>query len=234
MCGKCAELCPAGANEICGKSVSAEDVIAEAEKDLPFYSSRGGNTENGVSGGVSGDDLESGGITITGGEPAAQAEFSLEIIRLAREKHIGAAIETCGYGAPQFFEKAAAAGCTFLFDIKHLDEAAHRKLTGASNAPILENLKRLFTMNAKIVVRLPLIPGANDDECEFEALKAFLTVHRENYLRAEIIPYHTLGKSKESALGRTGATFNADLAKQRAETLCNFLRTDSGIRVHIV
>ena len=100
LCGKCAEICPAGANEICGKIVSAEEVIAEAEKDKPFYSSGG---------------IAEGGITISGGEPAAQAEFSLELIRLAQEKGIDTAIETCGCGSPDFFARAAKAGSTFLY-----------------------------------------------------------------------------------------------------------------------
>lgn len=215
LCGKCAEICPAGANEICGKSVSAEEVIAEAEKDKPFYSS-------------------GGGITITGGEPAAQAEFSLELIRLARDKGIDTAIETCGFGSFDFYIQAAKSGCTFLYDIKHLDDGAHKKLTGVSNALILENLKRLFDINAKIVVRLPLIPGANDDEREFAALRNFLTAYRGKFLRAEIIPYHALGKSKEAALGRTSADYNADIAKQRADALCNFLKRDFGNFVRIV
>lgn len=219
LCGKCAEICPAGANEICGKIVSAEEVIAEAEKDKPFYSSGG---------------IAEGGITISGGEPAAQAEFSLELIRLAQEKGIDTAIETCGCCSPDFFTRAAKAGSTFLYDIKHLNATTHQKLTGVGNALILENLKRLFDINAKIVVRLPLIPGANDDEVEFEALKEFLTIYREKFQRAEIIPYHVFGKSKEAALGRTGVAYNADIAKQRADSLCLYLQETLKNRVRVV
>lgn len=215
LCGKCTECCPVGANEICGKTVSAEQVIAEAEKDKLFYRS-------------------GGGITITGGEPAAQAEFSLELVRLARKKSIGVTIETCGYGSFDFYMQAAKSDCTFLYDLKHLNETEHRKLTGVGNVLILDNLRRLFDINAKVVVRLPLIPGANDDECEFESLKKFLTVYREKFLRAEIIPYHSMGKSKESALGRTGKNYNADCAKQQAKALCNYLKEALHEKIRIV
>ena len=162
------------------------------------------------------------------------AEFSLELIRLAQEKGIDTAIETCGCGSPDFFARAAKAGSTFLYDIKHLNATTHQKLTGVGNALILENLKRLFDINAKIVVRLPLIPGANDDEGEFEALKEFLTLYREKFQRAEIIPYHILGKSKEAALGRTGVAYNADIAKQRALSLCSYLQETLKNRVRVV
>lgn len=209
-CGKCVDICRADANQLCGKRVAALEVINEVAEDLPFYS-------------------DGGGMTISGGEPSMQPEFALELISLAKERSIGTAIETCGHGSTDFFERAFELGATFLFDIKELDSETHRELTGVGNELILSNLDRLFELGAKVVMRLPLIPGANDSEAELERLKSFLTEKRGKYIRGELIPYHRLGKSKEEALGMIGTAYDSIGAKARAAELAEFL--GNGVRV---
>lgn len=204
LCGKCVDICPSDANQLCGSTAEASAIIAEVEEDTPFYS-------NG------------GGMTISGGEPSMQPNFSLELIALAKEHGIDTAIETCGYGDPNFFRTAAKLDATFLFDIKELDTQTHRNLTGVDNELILSNLLLLFDLNAKVVLRLPIIPGANDSNEEFDRLIEFALRHRGKYLRIEIIPYHRLGKSKEAALGIAGTDYDPNMAKKRASELAAML-----------
>ncbi len=182
-CGKCNEICLFDANEIIGKEMSAPKVLAEVLKDKMFY------------------DTSGGGITVTGGEPSYQPEFTLELLSLSKEAGISVAIETCGLGSRDFYKKAADLGTTFLFDIKCIDSARHRKLTGSDNNHILSNLNYLMSRNADIIIRLPMIPDCNDSEEDIAALSEFLNENKGRYRYAEIMPYHTLGIGKAENIG---------------------------------
>ncbi len=184
-CGKCVDICPYEANTLCGKEISAEDAIAEVAKDMPFYKTSGG------------------GMTVSGGEPSYQPEFTLELLRLAKEKGIHSAIETCGCGSREFYEKAADMGTLFLFDLKEMDPIRHHKFTGITNRKILDNLEYLFSRNADIIIRMPMIPDINDSREDIAALAEYLKAHRGKYRYAEIMQYHKLGNSKLESLGRS-------------------------------
>ena len=127
QCGKCAEICLNCANEIIGREMSTEEVMTEVMKDKIFYEQSGG------------------GLTLTGGEPSYQREFALELLTLAKESGISSAVETCGIGARDFYVKAADLSTTFLFDVKCIDPARHKELTGADNSRIMANLEYLMT-----------------------------------------------------------------------------------------
>ena len=88
-CGKCTQVCLSTANEIIGKEMTASEVMAEVIKDKIFY------------------DKSGGGLTVTGGEPSSQAEFTTELLRLAKDAGISVAIETCGTGSREFYKEAA-------------------------------------------------------------------------------------------------------------------------------
>ena len=194
VCGSCNDVCLSGANEICGYEISAEDVMAEVLKDKIFY------------------DTSSGGITVTGGEPSYQPDFTLEILRLAKEAGISPAIETCGIGTEDFYSKANKLGTTFLFDVKCISPEKHRKFTGVDNAHIMSNLKFLMEQKADIIIRLPLIPGCNDTDRDIEALAEFLNENKRRYRYAEIMPYHSLGTAKSEKLGKTAEYIHCDAA----------------------
>ncbi len=106
-CGNCTEICLNDANEIVGKEMTASEVMEEVLKDKIFY------------------DTSGGGLTVTGGEPSYQPEFTLELLRLAKDAKISIAVETCGIGSREFYEKAADLGTTFLYDIKCIDPERH-------------------------------------------------------------------------------------------------------------
>ena len=183
LCGKCADVCPHDANEIIGTEMTAEQVAAEVLKDLPFFRASGG------------------GLTVTGGEPSMQPAFTLEILRLVKDNGISVAIETCGIGSRDFYQKAADLGTTFLYDVKCLDPTRHRALTGADNAPILSNLRDLMDAGADVILRLPMIPGCNDSDADIARLSAFLKENKGRYRYAQIMPYHSLGTKKAERIG---------------------------------
>lgn len=185
VCGKCAEICLNDANEICGKRMSVSEVIDEVKKDKIFYKTSGG------------------GMTITGGEPSAQPEFSIELIKSAAEYGISSAIETCGFGKPEFFRKAAELGAVFLYDLKAMDSDKHKRLTGADNRLIHQNLCMLMDMGADITLRLPLIPEVNDSDEDLMLIAEFMKAHKGRFSHAEIMPYHSMGVGKAESIGKT-------------------------------
>jgi len=114
-------------------------------------------------------------VTITGGEPLYQAEFTAEVLRLCRTRGIHTAIESSLFAKYDDLRKVAEHCSLILCDVKHMDSEKHREGTGASNELILENLKRLNQdFNNDIVVRVPLIPGYNDDEDNINKTLEFL------------------------------------------------------------
>ena len=176
-------VCFNGAKEICGKTVSANEVTAEVLKDKPFYKNSGG------------------GVTLSGGEPLAQYDFSLELLKKAKENGIHTAIETCGYAEKSKILEIAKYVDLFLFDCKETDPELHKEYTGFDNKIILENLKALSDAGSKIILRCPIIPGFNDRAEHFkgisETAEKFIGIEH-----IEIEPFHPLGESKYSALGR--------------------------------
>lgn len=213
-CGKCTEICLNDANEIIGKEMTASQVMDEVLKDKMFYETSGG------------------GLTVTGGEPSYQADFTLELLTLARNSGISVAIETCGIGSREFYEKAADLGTTFLYDIKCIDPEKHRKLTGTDNAHIMANLNYLTDRDADIIIRLPLIPECNDSDEDIAKLADFLNKNKGKYRYAEIMPYHTLGIGKAEKLGKESAYIH-DSASDTEISRWHSLFTSYGIDVKI-
>ncbi len=182
-CGNCTKVCLNDANEIIGKEMSTGEVLDRVLKDKMFY------------------DASGGGLTVSGGEPSYQPEFTIELLTLAKENEISVAIETCGIGSRDFYEKCTDLGTTFLFDIKCIDSARHKELTGADNAHIISNLQYLMDRGADIIIRLPLVPHCNDSDEDIAKLSAFLNDNNGRYRYAEIMPYHALGTGKAEKLG---------------------------------
>ena len=206
-CGRCAEICLNDANEIIGKEMTASEVMNEVLKDKMFYETSGG------------------GLTVTGGEPSYQADFTLELLRLAKEAGISAAVETCGIGSRDFYEKAADFGTTFLYDIKCIDHARHRELTGADNTRILSNLQYLFERGADVIVRLPLVPDCNDSDDDIIALAEFLNKNKGGYRYAEIMPYHSMGKGKSEKIGKVSLYTHENAGDEEISRWCSIFRT---------
>ena len=213
-CGKCTHICLNDANEITGKEVTASEVMTEVIKDKVFY------------------DTSGGGITVSGGEPSFQADFTLELLSLSKDAGISLAVETCGIGSRDFYQKAAELGTTFLFDIKCIDSEKHRRLTGADNAHIMSNLQYLMDSDADIIIRLPMIPDCNDSDEDIAKLSEFLNKNKGRYRYAEIMPYHTLGIGKSEKIGAVSAYARESATDDEISRWCS-LFASHGIDVKI-
>jgi pyruvate formate lyase activating enzyme len=187
--------------------MTASEVIVESLKEKMFYNASGG------------------GITVTGGEPSYQADFTLAIIHRAKEAGISVAIETSGIGSRDFYEKAADLGTTFLYDIKCINPVRHRELTGADNARIISNLEYLMDRGADIIIRMPLIPECNDSEEAIAQLAAFLKENSGRYRYAEIMPYHALGSRKAEKLGVTPSYAHERATQEEILKWCSLFRS---------
>jgi pyruvate formate lyase activating enzyme len=184
--GSCAEACPAEALQTVGRVLEAAALMAELERDRPFFDESGG------------------GVTFTGGEPLAQGAFLLEALSLCRDEGIRAAVDTSGYAAEELLLEAAALGPIFLYDIKLMDDARHRAATGVSNEPILRNLRALSRSGADLRIRLPLVPGVNDLPGDLEAIADFLAAEaggRASPWPVHILPYHGSARGKYGMRG---------------------------------
>ncbi len=180
-CGACADECSAGAIELIGKKMTAQEIIDEVLKDKVFYDDSGG------------------GITLSGGEPLMQFDFAFDLLRQAKQNGIHTCVETCGYSDTKNLKKIAEFTDIFLFDWKITDNILHKKYTGVSNKPILDNLKMLDSMGAKIILRCPIIPNLNDNEEHFSCI-ADIANSNKNIFAIEVEPYHFLGNHKYEKL----------------------------------
>ncbi|MCY3021178.1 MAG: glycyl-radical enzyme activating protein [Planctomycetota bacterium] len=181
-CGACTAECWPGALELVGRTLTVAEVLAEVRRDLPFYASSGG------------------GMTLSGGEPVLQADFTSALLKAAGAEGLHRCVETCGYGPAEVFRRLAGEVELFLFDIKETDDARHTELTGVSNVSIVQNLRQLHTLGAHIRLRLPIVPGFNDREDHFRNVAA-LTRELPGIEGVEVMPYHALGVVKRQRLG---------------------------------
>lgn len=146
-----------------------------------------------------------GGITVSGGEPLLQPEFVTELFEKAKAKGVTTCLDTAAGPFTREGEKGAAfarlfaATDTVLLDIKHIDEAKHRELTGASNASVLDCARYLHEIGKTVWLRHVLVPGITDDPNALQKLADFVNP-MENIVRVDILPYHTLGVAKWHAL----------------------------------
>jgi len=182
QCGKCAEACYAGAREIIGRTMSSDTLMAEIERDIPFY------------------DQSAGGVTFTGGEPLLQAEFLQEILFACKKQHIHTAVDTSGYTSWRNINSILPLVDLFLYDVKMMDTKKHKKYTSVFNGKVLDNLQKLSGEKTTIKVRIPLIPGVNDDDENLRLLGSYLA-SLPRLEGVELMPYHEIGVAKYQALG---------------------------------
>ncbi len=161
--------------------MSVDEVMKTVLEDVVFYETSGG------------------GLTISGGEPTMQPEFTLALLKSAKSAGINTALDTCGYTSREIFEKMLPYVDTFLYDIKHISPVEHTRLTGHSNARIIENLRFLSASGARIEIRIPIIPSCNDDEPTLRGMAELLS--EVNVAKVKLLPYHSYAGSKYNALG---------------------------------
>lgn len=149
---------------------------------------------------------EKGGITVSGGEALLQIDFVTELFRLAKEKGVNTCLDTSGNPFSleepfkSKFDELMKYTDLFMLDIKHMDDAAHRKLTGQTNQNILEMAAYLSDHGKAMWIRHVLVPGITTEEDELHRLRSFLDTLK-TVERVEVLPYHTLGVFKWKKLG---------------------------------
>ena len=163
-------------------------------------------------------------MTLSGGEPMFQPEFTLALLREARARRIDTAMETCGHCDWEALEQACRNLNSLLFDIKSLDPDRHRVFTGVSNERILANFARIAEVfpELPVLVRTPVIPGFNDSEQDIAAIVELL--EDRPAVSYELLPYHRMGTPKYGYLGREYPLGDAVLDDELMARLNRLLR----------
>lgn len=149
---------------------------------------------------------EKGGITVSGGEALLQIDFVTELFRLAKENGVNTCLDTSGNPFSMEepfkskFDELMKYTDLFMLDIKHMDDTAHRKLTGQTNQNILEMAAYLSDHGKAMWIRHVLVPGITTEEDGLHRLRSFLDTLK-TVERVEVLPYHTLGVFKWKELG---------------------------------
>lgn len=182
LCGKCAEICPTEALAIVGKQVPASEIVNEVAKDSAFYQQSGG------------------GVTVSGGEPLLQIDFLTALLNECKKKSIHTTVDTSGHAPPRVIDKIKNKVDLFLYDIKVLDDKKHRKYTGVSNELILNNFQKLLKNGNDVLVRVPVVPGVNDNAGNISKTAEFILSYDIDNIC--LLPYHRAGIEKYRGLGR--------------------------------
>jgi len=168
-----------------GAAMTVADVMERVRADRPFYETSGG------------------GVTFTGGEPTAQAEFLLALAAAARQEGIHSALETCGHFPTELVAPLVAGVDLFLFDLKLIDAAEHERWTGVNPAPLHANFRAVLAAAGpgRVVPRVPVIPGVNTAPDRIGELTGFL--REAGYTGAvHLMPYNDLARGKWERIGR--------------------------------
>jgi len=182
-CLQCVNICKYDALILWGKIVTVEYVMDEVMEDKVFYMHSGG------------------GMTLSGGEPMVQPEFTLALMKAAKDGEIGTALDTCGQAPWEDFEKVLEYTDLVLFDIKIMDSDEHRLYSGLGNELILENAKRIASSGINMRIRIPVIPGRNDSRENWEATAKFIESLGDPVQGVDLLPYHPYAGGKYKAFG---------------------------------
>lgn len=180
-CGLCAGACPSLALVLCGRQMTVTEVVAKLERDRPFYETSGG------------------GVTLSGGEPLFQAPFAAALLAECRRRVLHTAIETAAWASPTALARVLRHTDLVLLDVKTADPEKHERVIGKPLAQARDNARAIAATGVPIMVRVPVVPGFNDDEASMAAILDFaaeLTTH------VRLLAYHRLATSKYHQLGR--------------------------------
>lgn len=168
--------------EVTGTLMTVQEVIEEVVKDRIFFDESGG------------------GVTLSGGEPLFQPEFLHSLLKELKRHDLHITLDTCGYAQHQDLEQIMNFVDLFLYDLKHPDDDEHIKYTGVSIMPILENLRFLISSGIKVVLRLPIIPGINDQSHHIQSLinilDSCIPAFPHSSIDISLLPYHILANKK--------------------------------------
>lgn len=197
LCAECVDACPTGARQMIGRTMTVAEVVAEVVKDRIFY-----------------EDSQ-GGVTISGGEPLMQPRFTQALLAALREAGIHTALDTTGFGCTEHLLAAAKVADLVLYDLKAFDEQRHRELTGVTNRNILANLTALNETHRNVWIRLPFVPGFNDDLVELRKI-AELVAKLRSVTLVNLLPFHRSGLHKYERLGQVHGLHGVEVPSEEA------------------
>jgi len=183
-CGKCTEVCPANALAITGIDMTLSEVMDRIDKDRLFYRKSGG------------------GVTLSGGEPMLQYEFTLALLRECKNQGLHTCLDTTGHASWEHFREIINYMDLALYDLKHMDSKQSQAITGVPNELILENAIKMAGAGATLQIRIPVIPGYNDSEKNLRETSEFCVKLGKAVTMVQILPYHRLGLTKYERLQR--------------------------------
>jgi pyruvate formate lyase activating enzyme len=182
-CGNCASVCYAEALRLLGRPYTVEELMDVIKRDAVAYKH------------------SSGGVTVSGGEPFQRPEFLVELFQELKKNNINICVDTCGFTSRANIDAALPYVDSFLWDVKHMDDAAHKELTGVSNRLILNNLRFVSDRGIPVYLRLPVIPVYNDSEENIRAVCLFAK-DLPSLVEIDLLPLHHLGRARYVSLGR--------------------------------
>jgi pyruvate formate lyase activating enzyme len=183
VCQQCMDACASEARALVGEKFTVDQVMEQIERDVAFFEESGG------------------GVTFSGGEPMVQRSFLRELLMACKAKEIHTAVDTSGYTPWEALHSIMPYTDLFLYDIKLFEDSRHRHYTGVPNGLILHNLQALANHGARIWVRVPVIPGINDDAENLEAIAQFVS-GLPAVERIDLLPYHGSAAGKYARLGK--------------------------------
>ena len=209
-CGKCADACLGRAIVFYGREMSVDEILPMLLEDCDFYDNSGG------------------GVTISGGECLAQADFCRELLMKLKEQGVNTAVDTCGFVNRDAIDKVAEFTDTFLYDVKAFDPDVHKLCTGFTNEKILDNLRYIDSLGKRIEVRIPHVPEYNSEQTR--KIAVFLS-SLKNLCAVRVLAYHNYAGSKYESLGLENTMPDVELPDDSAlEDAKNILRMH-GIKI---
>lgn len=191
-CGKCVDVCPTGALSLCGEETMVEELFQTVVKDQHYYAASGG------------------GVTLSGGECLLQADFCAALLKKCKQQQIHTAIESALFVDYSSIEKVLPYVDFFYVDLKIADPSKHQKYTGQSNALILENIQKLSQTQIPITIRIPVIPGVNDNAEDMQSLGKIIASFSGGVQGVELLKYNPLASSKYSSIGKDYCNFGME------------------------
>jgi len=196
LCGLCADACPTKAIEMSGKLYQVEELLKIIEKERPHI------------------DQSGGGVTFSGGEPLLNPEFLIKMLDACGKKGLHRAVDTCGFAPAETLLEVAKHTDLFLFDLKLMDPAMHKKWTGVDNRLILKNLKLLAESGANINIRVPFIKNVNTSKEEILKMAELISSLPGEKPMVNLLPYHNIATGKYQKLE---IEYNADEMDEPSE-----------------
>ena len=225
--GECVKVCCSEALEMVGRWMTVEAVLEEALRDKPFYVNSGG------------------GVTISGGEPTLKSRFCRKVLQRLKEEGVHTAIETCANNHWEHIERLIPLTDLFMIDLKSMDGVIHKEVTGAPNARIIENARRLAQTDIPLVFRTPVVPSVSFDPETIDEIATFVQSlielraankpkrKKPTPIRYELLTFHKLAADKYRDLGLIYAATNLEIPnREQMEDLADVARS-RGLQVTV-